>query len=303
MADLNDKQKAEFDKVCNLRHQDQAKFFLNAFWVECGKEAETIYTQWQKFIELDKHQYNALPEGKKAEVWGEGNALDEFWSHKLLETLGKTLSVVQFRQEFAKIDANFDKKMGFVEYLLWEHQKSVKDLLLRPQGSGEGAAEIAKAQTLLDDVSKSFADAEKRHQELAAAEAELKAELGKLKEQEDCYNAKTEELKAKSEGSGVAAMRAKNELAQHQAEDPLPLRKAKLSTEAATKKSEKARGVAEKAVEECSKKVAEAEAFLAALIARGGGPALGTIFWMDRELKEKKKFMPKSGKEVKLVGM
>jgi len=300
---LNDKQRADFEKVCNMKYQDQGKFFLNAFWIEVGKEAETIYQQWQKFIDLDKQQYNALPEGKKAEVWCEGNALDEFWSHKLLETIGKTLSVVQFRQEFKKIDANTDKKMGFVEFLLWEHKQTVRELLFRPQGSGEGAAEIAKAQALLDDVSKAFADAEKRHNELTAAEAELKAEFSKLKEQEDAYNSKSEELKSKSEGSGVAAMRAKNELAQHLAEDPLPLRKAKLSTEAATKKAEKARGVAEKAVEECGKKVAEAEAFLAALIARGGGPTLGTFFWMDRELKEKKKYMPTSGKEVKLVGM
>jgi len=232
----------------------------------------------KKFIELDKQQFNALPEGKKAEVYSEGSALDEFWSHKLLETVGKTLSIVQFRQEFAKIDANTDKKMGLVEFLLWEHHLTVKELLLRPQGSGDGA-EIAKAQALLDEVSKSFADAEKRHNELTAAENELKAELAKLKEQEDAHSAKTKELETKSAGSGVAAIRAKNELAQHLGEDPLPLRKAKLSTEAASKKAEKARGVAEKAVEECAKRLAEAEAFLAEQMAKGGGPTLGTFFF------------------------
>ena len=35
-----------------------------------------------------------------------------------------------------------------------------------------------------------------------------------MKVQEAAYNAKTEELKSKSEGGGVAALRAKNELAQ-----------------------------------------------------------------------------------------
>jgi len=137
--------------------------------------------------------------------------------------------------------------------------------------------------------------------QLAVAENELKAETLKLKEQEDSYNAKTEELKVKSEGSGVAAMRSKNELAQHLGEDPLPLRKAKLSTEAARKKAEKALHVAEASLEECGKRLAEAEAYLSEQMAKGGGPTLGTFWWMDRELQERKKYLPKSGKEVKLL--
>jgi len=255
------------------------------------KKEESIYIAWQKFLDLDKQQWSALPEGKKSETWTEGNALDEFWSHKFLEVTGKTLSVVEFRKEFQKIDANVDKKMGIVEYLLWEHKLTVKELLLRPQGSGD-ATEIIKAQKMLDEVSAAFADAEKRKKELEQAEAELKKELAALKEQEDAYAKKTQELTAKSEGAGVSAMRAKNELAQHLAEDPLPLRKAKLSTEAATKKAERARAKQEEAVAECAKRLTEAEEYLQAIIARGSGPALGTLWWIERELKEKKKYLP-----------
>jgi len=181
--------------------------------------------------------------------------------------------------------------MGIVEYLLWEYKQSVKSLMDRPQGSGD-SSEIIKAQKLLDEVSAAFADAEKRKKELADAEAELKRELTALKEQEDSYNKKTKELTAKSEGSGVSAMRAKNELAQHLAEDPLPLRKAKLSTEAATKKAERARVKQEEAVQECAKRLAEAEAFLKTVMAKASGPALGTLWWIDRELREKKKYLP-----------
>jgi len=48
---------------------------------------------------------------------------------------------------------------------------------------------------------------------------------------------KTEELtKASEDGSGVKANKAKAELAQHLGTDNLPLRKAKITTEAATKK-------------------------------------------------------------------
>jgi len=285
----------ELERICNLKYQEQAKYFLNAFWQEHSPNAEDIYLNWQKIVDLDKQQWNALPEGKKSETWAEGSALDEFWSHKFLETVGKTMSVVEFRTEFKKIDANVDKKMGMVEYLLWEYKRTVKSLLDRPQGSGD-VTEINKAQKLLDEVSAAFADAEKRKKELADAEADLKKELAALKVQEDNYNKKTSELTAKSEGSGVSAMRSKNELAQHLGEDPLPLRKAKLSTEAATKKAEKARAKQEEAVQECAKRLAEAEAFLQMVMAKGSGPALGILWWIDRELREKKKYLPSTKK-------
>jgi len=158
----------------------------------------------------------------------------------------------------------------------------------------------------------------------------LKAALNDLKSQEDAYAKKTEELQGKSEGSGVAAMRAKNELAQHLGEDPLPLRKAKLTTEAATKKAEKAAHAAgeafaaaeksakeaakakaeadeaalqaekdlkkaEDAVAETQKRMAEAEQYLEEQKAKGGGETHGTFWWLDRELAERKKYMPKVG--------
>ena len=50
----------------------------------------------------------------------------------------------------------------------------------------------------------------------------MEAALAELKAQEDAFNQKTEELKRKSEEGGVVSKnRAKNELAQHLAEDPL----------------------------------------------------------------------------------
>ena len=67
----------------------------------------------------------------------------------------------------------------------------------------------------------------------------MEAALSELKAQEDAYNRRTEELKQKSEGGGVAALRAKNELAQHLEEDPLPLRRAKINQEAAVRKADK----------------------------------------------------------------
>jgi len=340
---------AAFNKVCQKPYNHQAQFFLNAFWQEFGSKAEAIWVHWIKIKELDLLQYKGLPEGKKPENYTEGNALDEFWSHKFLESIGKTLSVVEFRQEFKKIDANCDKNMGLIEFLLWEYKQTVDELMRRPQG-GE-TAELIKAKAMLADVETRFKvaqtaldqasvtetkakqtkeaavasanEATKSAEAAAAAAAEQQAAVDALKSQESAYNSKTAELQAKSEAGGVSGMKAKNELAQHQAEDPLPLRKAKLTAEAAAKKTdkanqtaqaaresaerdrisaenaavaaEKARLAAEEAVREGEKALAAAEEYLEEQKSKGTGETHGTFWWMDRELAERKKFMPKTG--------
>jgi len=69
----------------------------------------------------------------------------------------------------------------------------------------------------------------------------------KLKTQEDAYNNRTNELRRVSEDESVGLVtrnKTKNELAQHLAQDPLPLRKAKITQEAAVKKADKASQIA-----------------------------------------------------------
>jgi len=298
---------------------------------------------------LDKMQWNALPPAKRPETYAETASLDEFWSHKYLENSGKTLSVVEFRSEFKKIDANSDKNMGLIEYLIWEYGFSVDELMRRPQGGA--TAELLKAQAMLEEVEVRFkaaqtaldkasataaeaqktkeaavssaAVATKSAEAAAAAAAEQQAAVDALKAQETAYANKTAELQAKAEAGGVSGMRAKNELAQHQSEDPLPLRKAKLTAEAAAKKTDKAnqaaqaareaaekareqaehaadvaerdRLSAEEAVREGERALAAAEAYLAEQKSLGTGETHGTFWWLDRELKYRKEFMPKTG--------
>ena len=161
-------------------------------------------------------------------------------------------------------------------------------------------------------------------------------------------NTTASQLKRKStEGGVVQQNKAKNELAQHLAEDPLPLRKAKITLEAALKKAEKARyaqlirsdqlilrlilipfkkirapfeaarKIAEEAEEEARQKVAEAEAYFEEVRSKPGTPHGGNalpypypvsdlmlmhlllscyigMWWLERELHEKKKYMPTS---------
>eukprot|EP01125_Pyxidicula_operculata_P006973 TRINITY_DN2386_c0_g1_i1.p1 TRINITY_DN2386_c0_g1~~TRINITY_DN2386_c0_g1_i1.p1 ORF type:complete len:328 (+),score=107.77 TRINITY_DN2386_c0_g1_i1:24-1007(+) len=321
MEGLSQQEKEYFAKVTSRSFEEQAKFFLDAFWGSRKDNAEEVWKFVVATKDYDKQYYNALPESKKGDGYKPGTRLDEFWTHKLLESFGKPMSVVDFRNEFKKIDVDFDKHMSIIELLVYWYSESVKTVATFVPGQG---GEVAKAQALLDSVSNAFtaaqtalekankteAEALQKKTESEAAEAELKAALNALKEQEDAYNRKTEDLKAKSEAGGVSGMRAKNELAQHLAEDPLPLRKAKITTEAATKKAEKARKAAEEsyakaeadrksaeqAVAELQQKLAEAEEYLKQEMAKGaGGETPGTFWWMDRELQERRKYMPKVG--------
>jgi len=348
---MDDKKKQKLTDVMKLDHARQCQFFLNAFWHECKDKCEEIWGFWMKMKDIDKQQFKALvAAGKVTGEWAEGSLLDEFWSHKFLENIGKTLTIVDFRTEFKKIDQNFDKQMGMVEFLVWQYGLSVSELLARPQGGA--SEELERAQQLFREVEESFkraqdaldkasvaeAEAIKRKEiatasaeeakrtadAAAAAAAEQQAAVDALKAQEAAYAQKTQELTTKSEAGGVSGMRAKNELAQHLSEDPLPLRKAKITAEAAAKKTDKANNEAQKAreaaesdrkkaeesarkaseereaseiaVQEGQKKLEEAEKYLEAQKAKGTGKTEGTFWWLDRQLAEKKKFMPKSGK-------
>lgn len=417
---LSADQKEKLEALSKRKYSEQGQFFLNAFWNEYQGEAEKVWTSWGKIKDLDKQQFNALcTAGKATGEYTEGSSLDEFWSHKFLESIGKTLSIVEFRNEFKKIDANTDKRMGLVEYLVWEYKQTIDELLKRPQGGDpvelaqaqrlleEVSAAFAAAQTALDQASKTEAEAKKakdaaiqseaaakataaqaaetEKQATAAAEqakatadvaaakaaqakktadeaahaaAEQQAAVDALKHEEDSYNNKTKDLEAKSEAGGVSGMKAKNELAQHLGEDPLPLRKAKITAEAAAKKTDKAnnlaqadreaaesakakadadaaaadaakkaaeaarkaaedaaaaaerdrvqaeaaaaqaesdRVAAEQAVKDSEAKLAEAEAYLNEVKSKSD-KTYGTFWWLDRELAERKKYMPKSGK-------
>jgi len=128
------------------------------------------------------------------------------------------------------------------------------------------AAEEAKKQET--QANKDAAAAKEREAEAKAAQQELEAALQELHAQEKAYNDKKAELQKKSEEGGVVSRnKAANELAQLLSEDPLPLRRAKITQEAAVKKAERAttaaasaREAAEKSASAASKARQESEA-------------------------------------------
>jgi chromosome segregation ATPase len=129
------------------------------------------------------------------------------------------------------------------------------------QREAEAKQREAEAKASEAEARKKEAEARSKEDELRAAQQELEAALAEVKAQEDAYNSKKEELERKTKEGGVVAQnKAKNELAQHLAEDPLPLRRAKITQEAAVKKAEKATAAAQVAADAATSARTAAEA-------------------------------------------
>jgi multidrug efflux pump subunit AcrA (membrane-fusion protein) len=275
----NDKEK--LDSLTALNHKEQAVWFLNAFWNSVGESnAEQVWGFKQKFDELDQE--------KRAE----GSTLDEMQAHRFLETIKETLTVQAMREKLRSTGAiqGQIRRVPLTHYLIMKYNVDWHDLVNAVLGDME---EIRRAQQKLDEVQAALREAEQREQDSKQAKRELEAALREVKSQEDARNNKTAELQKKSEEGGlVSRNKAKAELAQHLAEDPLPLRKAKITLEAAVKKADRAAIAAEAAVEDARVKFEEAEAYLER-VKKGGSPK-GALWWMERELHEAKAYLPKA---------
>jgi chromosome segregation ATPase len=275
--------KAKFAELTAKTHKEQAVWWLNGFWeTGAAKEAENIWTFAQVFIKLDS-------KGKA------GNELDELNAHRFLEQLGETLTVVELRERLRKIDIDNNKRVALSEYLLSRYGRGVDDLVAAPQGSGN-QKELEEAERQLNEVSTALAKQLQAEESVRKAEAALQAAVDDLKAQEDAHRKACETLEAKSQDSKLGAVqrnKAANELAQLKAKDPMPLQRAKITQEAALRAVQKERKAAEAATAECEAKVRRAEGTLAELRQNGGVPQ-GQMWWLDRELKEAQKYMPRS---------
>mmetsp|Transcript_86579 Transcript_86579/g.129823 ORF Transcript_86579/g.129823 Transcript_86579/m.129823 type:complete len:412 (-) Transcript_86579:10-1245(-) len=108
------------------------------------------------------------------------------------------------------------------------------------QAAAEASADAAKAKE--NEAKEKENAAIEQEAPFKAAQEELEAALAEVKAQEDAYNGKIADCEKRSEEGGVVSRnKAKAELAQLQAEDPLPLSRAKITLEAARKRAEKTR--------------------------------------------------------------
>jgi len=336
MSKVTAAQQAAWSEIVTKKYSDQAIWFMNGFWQEAEPQAESIW----KWVEL----FSELDQDKK----GDGCELDEFWSHKFLESLGQTMTVIEMREKFRTIDVDFNKRMSLTEFLAYHFKKSIQEVIDAPQGDNQEEIEAAQAaveaaQKAVDEMvarldeatraaeaadaaaakAKAASDAaEAAAAPYRAAVAENEAALEELHAQEKAYQDKKNALEKTKNDMSIGVVKrnkAANELDQLLSEDPLPLRKAKINQEATVRKMEKAAkpfneasAKAEAAKNEADAKAAaaaeakaqaeaavqEAESMLQAAVdalaeaKKKGGVAHGAIWWMERSIEEKKKYMP-----------
>jgi len=283
MSKVDPEFKNKFQAIVDRNYAGQAKWFLNGFWETDGKEAESIWGFVHLAIEVDHRK-------KK-----DGNELDELEAHRFLEKLGETLTVQAMRNKLRDIDLDFNKRMALIEYLLFRYNKTVRQVVNSPQGGGN-QAKIDEAQRKVEEANAAFEDMTTKLAEEKRAEEENRRALQELTDQEMTFANKKAELKRKSEDphtGTVGKNRAKNELEQLNASDPLPLQRAKINQEATVRKCERSRKAAEDAEGKARNLLEEATKLLDELM-KIGGVSHGDIWWMNRELTEKKKYLPKS---------
>ena len=198
MSKVTAAQQEAWSEIVSKKYADQAVWFLNGFWGELEAHAEDVWKWVELFAQLDQE--------KKAE----GCELDEFWSHKFLEQLGETMTVIEMREKFRTIDVDFNKRMSLIEFLAYRFKKTIQQVIDAPQGGNQ--EEINKAQAAVDAAQKAvdemvarLAEATRTADEAAAAAAEAKRTADEAKAAADEATRTANEAKAASDAAEEAA--------------------------------------------------------------------------------------------------
>lgn len=301
---------AKFTEKCTMSYADQAKWWLNCFWEEgAQEEAENIFKYYQLISSLDQDKKEA------------GCQLDQFGAQQFLEKLGETLTGQALR---AQVDIRKEKHhVSLLEYLIFKYGGSAETLVSKPQGGGDMGPKIdaasksleemqesmTKLKTQLEELTVKLEEQKKAEDALAAAEAEQQAALDALRAEKDAHQKKLDDLEKASQDDSLSTVKrnkAANEFQQLKSEDPLPVRKAEISQEAALRKVAKQKKIAsektaateaqklevEKAEQEGQARVDECVAEIEEL-KKCGGDTYGTFWWMEREIEEAQKYLPR----------
>jgi len=262
---LDEKSLAAFTVACKKPFSEQCQFFLNAFWVEHGDQAEVIYSvHWDIFKKADMKWKGT----KYIHLYDEGDDLDFDMGLYFFEQLCKFFEEDKNGQTFAKeyphsvpesvtaivrkkelrekVDVNFDGRVSLLEYLLYQFKASPKDLMDR-QINNSIPEEVLAAMRALEEVNKRIRAYETEKQRL---------------EDESQTNG----------GKGIKALKAINELAQLHS-SPLweKLNKALITAEAAVRIAQKKYGAGGTEAGTTTSRTS------------------GTVWWLERELKDKQR--------------
>lgn len=261
-----------FNSVCQKPFSGQAVAFLNAYWDDVGSQADFIFgCAWETIKYADMHAKGV----NYVHLYEEGNDLDFNIGLYFYEKLVKNLetggdkgefkhftadefknsqpemmtAIVRKREIREKVDVNFDGRISLLEYLLYQY----KDF-------ANPADFITRSMKAPDE-----------HPEIKKARLALEDVSAKIK----AYEAEVARLTELAAKPGVKGLGAKNMLAQIES-SPLKedLNRALITAEAAVRiASKKFSGGA----------ATDGDSGDAAM------PTQGAVWWMNRDLEEKKK--------------
>jgi hypothetical protein len=270
---------AFFNELCLKPFSDQAEAFLNAYWAEVGGQAEFIFAVgWDMMKYADMHSKGV----QYVHLYKEGNDLDfniglyfyeklckkvldddegkkwrddAQWKPSLPEMMTAIKRKIELRE---KVDCNFDGRVSFLEYLLYQYQgfANPADFTFRAMKTAnlEEHPEIVKARKALEEVNKAT----------------------------QAYEAEKHRLTEDSQKPGVKGLGAKHQLAILDA-SPLAetLNKALITAEAAVRIACRKFGT--------GLVTAAPGAAGTAGAAEHRKPTEGSLWWLQRSLEEKKK--------------
>jgi len=264
---------AFFNEVAASKASEQVIAFLNAYWGEVGSQAEFIYSvSWDIFKYADMHAKGVHYVHK----YSEGHALEFdiglYFYERLCKFLDENKSwkaedyapsqpklmtaIVRKKELRDKVDVNFDGHVSMIEYLLYQYREFANpaDFVTRAM-TQEEHPEILKARRALEEVNKRIA----------------------------AYEAEKQRLTDDSKKKGVKGLTAKNMLAQLNS-GPLweKLQAALITAEAAVRIATKKYGSGRSYGKSEGKDNTGGKG-------RAFGANEGSIWWLNRDLAEKKK--------------
>lgn len=275
---LSDEALAFFNEIAGKSFQEQAVAFLNAYWAEVSTQAEFIYSvSWEMMKYADMHAkgvslIHLYDEGqnvdfdiglyfyeqlnKKLDAYKDGGDKKdgENWAdEKYAMSLPKMMTALARKKELReKVDVNFDGRVSMLEYLLYQYRDFANpaNFVERSMAAPDEHEEIRRARLALEEVNR------------------------RIKE----YEAERHRLEEASKKPGIKGLQATHSLKIFD-EGPLKeaLNEALLHAEAAVRAAQRKFGKG----------------------GSGGGagaggsaaaaPTEGTMWWMARDLEEKKR--------------
>jgi len=197
---------AFFSEVCKRPFSQQAVAFLNAYWNEIGDQADFIFgCAWETIKFADMHAKGISYVHLYEEGWDLDFNIGLYFYEQLCKRLdeGKEwapyksfaksqpemMTALKRKTELRdKVDVNFDGRISFLEYLLYQYQAYANpaDFTKRSMKGGDEHPEIRAARLALEEVNKRIR----------------------------AYEAEKTRLEEEAQQPGVRGLKAKNQLAQ-----------------------------------------------------------------------------------------